>query len=113
MSTLFDLPFEEPEPDPEPAAPPSPSPSPSLAPAPSRVVLSVSELTASLRQVLETTFAEVWVEGELSNAKIWNTGQLYITLKDGAAQIKPAQKSGMEHAMIERRIAGILPPKKG
>ena len=84
MSTLFDLPFEEPEPDPEPAPPPSPSP----APAPSRVVLTVSELTASLRQVLETTFAEVWVEGELSNAKIWNTGHLYFTLKDGAAQIK-------------------------
>ena len=79
MSTLFDLPFEEPEPEP-PASTPAP-----VAP---RVVLTVSDLTASLRQLLETTFAEVWVEGELSNTKIWNTGHLYFTLKDGAAQIK-------------------------
>ena len=81
MSTLFDLPFEEPEPERAPQTPPA-------APATSRVVVTVSELTASLRQVLETSFAEVWVEGELSNTKVWNTGHLYFTLKDGAAQIK-------------------------
>jgi exodeoxyribonuclease VII large subunit len=81
VSTLFDLPFEEPEPERAPETPPA-------APATTRVVLTVSELTASLRQVLETSFAEVWVEGELSNAKLWNTGHLYFTLKDGAAQIK-------------------------
>jgi exodeoxyribonuclease VII large subunit len=81
VSTLFDLPFEEPEPEeraPEPVPPP----------APLRRVLSVSELTGALRELLETSFAEVWVEGELSNAKIWNTGHLYFTLKDGSAQIK-------------------------
>ena len=33
-------------------------------------------------------FHEVWVEGELSNARVWNTGHLYFTLKDGGAQIK-------------------------
>src|SRR5690606_3014009 len=58
------------------------------APAPSRHVLTVSELTAQLRELLETRFAEVWVEGEISNARIWNTGHLYFTLKDRAAQIK-------------------------
>jgi exodeoxyribonuclease VII large subunit len=80
VSTLFDLPFEEPEPEPEEApAPPAPA---------ARVVLTVSELTTSLRQVLETTFAEVWVEGELSNAKVWTTGHLYFTLKDGSSQLK-------------------------
>jgi exodeoxyribonuclease VII large subunit len=51
-------------------------------------VVTVSELTAQLRDLLETTFFEVWVEGELSNAKVWQTGHLYFTLKDGAAQIK-------------------------
>ncbi len=81
MSTLFDLPFEEPEP--EPAAP---EPVPEKAPL--RRVLSVSELTGSLRELLETSFPEVWVEGELSNAKVWTTGHLYFTLKDGGAQIK-------------------------
>ena len=84
MSTLFDLPFEEPEPEPapEPEAP-EPTPAPAI-----RQVFSVSELTATLRDVLETRFAEVWVEGELSNAKVWTTGHLYFTLKDGGSQIK-------------------------
>lgn len=94
MSTLFDLPFEEPEPEPAPELEPAPAraPAPVEAPAPAlaraRHVVSVSELTASLREVLETTFAEVWVEGELSNSKVWTTGHLYFTLKDGNAQIK-------------------------
>jgi exodeoxyribonuclease VII large subunit len=84
VSTLFDLPFEEPEPDPAPEPEPlEPAPPPLL-----RQVYSVSELTATLRDVLETRFADVWVEGELSNAKVWTTGHLYFTLKDGGSQIK-------------------------
>jgi exodeoxyribonuclease VII large subunit len=55
---------------------------------PTRQILTVSELTANLREVLETTFPEIWVEGELSNAKVWTTGHLYFTLKDGGSQVK-------------------------
>jgi exodeoxyribonuclease VII large subunit len=77
VSSFFDLPFEE-EPI-EPAAPVTPPP---------RRVLSVSQLTERLRTVLEDTFAEVWVEGELSNCRVWNTGHMYFTLKDGTAQVK-------------------------
>src|SRR3954453_6477415 len=110
MTALFDLPFEE-EPDPpgQPAvAPPQPaapkregapkgapiasresgtaSPQP---PAPStRRVFSVTEVTVRVRDLLEAEFFEVWVEGELSNCRVWNTGHLYFTLKDGASQIK-------------------------
>ena len=84
MSSFFDLPFEEPEPEPEPKpAPPEPVPAPVV-----RRVLTVSELTGRIRTLLEETFAEVWVEGELSNCKLWNTGHLYFTLKDRGAQIK-------------------------
>ena len=86
MSSLFDLPFEEPE---EIKGAKGPKGADGAADAvPVRRVLSVSELTASLRELLETTFFEVWVEGELSNAKVWTTGHLYFTLKDGASQIK-------------------------
>ncbi len=53
-----------------------------------RRVFSVSELTAAIRGVLETGFGEIWVEGELSNCRTWNTGHVYFTLKDGDAQIK-------------------------
>ncbi len=77
----------------EPELPPAPSPEPSSARArrtaeTSRRVHSVTELTARLRTLLESSFAEVWVEGELSNCRLWNTGHLYFTLKDAHAQIK-------------------------
>ena len=85
MTSLFDLPFEEPEPEPAPPARPV-APSPPI-PAPRRV-LSVSELTGRIRGLLEEAFVEIWVEGELSNCKVWNTGHMYFTLKDASAQIK-------------------------
>lgn len=53
-----------------------------------RRALTVSQLTARVRDLVETEFYEVWVEGELSNCRLWNTGHLYFTLKDSAAQIK-------------------------
>ncbi|HXW04009.1 MAG TPA: exodeoxyribonuclease VII large subunit [Vicinamibacterales bacterium] len=53
-----------------------------------RQVLTVSELTASIRGLIESGFGDVWVEGEISNCKLWNTGHLYFTLKDGRAQLK-------------------------
>ena len=84
MTDLFDLPFEEDEaePEPEPAAPPpAPSPQP-------RRVFTVTELTVRVRDLLEQEFFEVWVEGELSNCRVWNTGHLYFTLKDGASQVR-------------------------
>jgi exodeoxyribonuclease VII large subunit len=86
VSTPFDLPFEEPEPEPAPA-PVEAKPAAPLA-RPARQILTVSELTANLRETLEMTFPEIWVEGELSNARVWQTGHLYFTLKDGSAQLK-------------------------
>jgi len=77
--SLFDLPFEEPD---ETLA------EKERLPAPRRRVLSVSELTAQVRTLLEERFFEIWVEGELSNCRVWNTGHLYFTLKDATAQIK-------------------------
>jgi exodeoxyribonuclease VII large subunit len=77
VSTFFDLPFEEPPSEPEPAPEP-----------PSRRIFTVAQLTARIRSLLERDFFEVWVEGELSNCKVWTTGHMYFTLKDRQAQIK-------------------------
>jgi exodeoxyribonuclease VII large subunit len=85
VSDLFDLPFEEPGPEPEPDAPAAPDRT--AAPI-SRRVFTVSELTGRIRELLETTFLEVWVEGEISNSRQWTTGHLYFTLKDEGAQLK-------------------------
>ena len=57
-------------------------------PSPTRRVLSVTELTVRVRDLLEGELFEIWVEGELSNCRIWNTGHLYFTLKDSAAQLR-------------------------
>lgn len=81
MSSLFDLPFDEPEPEPSEAKPPA-------ARERARVVFSVSDLTADIRNMLENAYTEVWVEAEISNCRLWNTGHLYFTLKDPGAQIK-------------------------
>jgi len=51
-------------------------------------VFSVSELNATIRDLLENELQTVWVEGEISNGRVWNTGHMYFTLKDSASQIK-------------------------
>jgi exodeoxyribonuclease VII large subunit len=81
VSSFFDLPFEAPPPEAEPEPKPVPAPV-------RRRILTVSELNAGIRLSLEEQFAELWVEGELSNCRVWNTGHMYFTLKDAASQIK-------------------------
>ncbi|SFM48314.1 exodeoxyribonuclease VII large subunit [Halopseudomonas yangmingensis] len=56
----------------------------------SREILSVSQLNARARGLLEEVFAQVWVEGELSNLSRPSSGHLYFTLKDSRAQIRCA-----------------------
>ncbi len=56
----------------EPAAPP---------------ILSVYELTAQIKDLLEESFPAVWVSGEISNLSRPQSGHCYLTLKDDRAQI--------------------------
>ncbi|HEX4347450.1 MAG TPA: exodeoxyribonuclease VII large subunit [Vicinamibacterales bacterium] len=96
MADLFDSLFEEDDADdqaagrtPQPEAR-GPEPAPKLkdqGPGPARRVLSVAQLNAQLRNALETDFGEIWVEGELSGCKVWNSGHLYFKLKDGTAHV--------------------------
>ncbi|NIQ40006.1 MAG: exodeoxyribonuclease VII large subunit [Proteobacteria bacterium] len=53
-----------------------------------RSIYTVSRLTAEIRDILETNFEEIWVEGEVSNLRIPPSGHLYFTLKDEASQIQ-------------------------
>ncbi len=55
-----------------------------------RAVLTVSALTAQLRAVLEERFPAVWVEGEISNYRLYGSGHAYFTLKDADAQLRCA-----------------------
>ncbi len=56
--------------------------------APKRQVWKVSEVTAQIRVLLEGQFADVWVEGEVSNFHSAQSGHLYFTLKDAKSQLR-------------------------
>ena len=53
-----------------------------------RRILTVSELTQGIKELLETAFDEVWVQGEVSNVRRPPSGHLYFTLKDAESQIR-------------------------
>jgi exodeoxyribonuclease VII large subunit len=50
-------------------------------------ILTVSELTRVVREILEGRIGEVWVQGEISNLRKQSSGHHYFTLKDDRAQI--------------------------
>ena len=50
-------------------------------------ILSVSELTSSIKTHLESRFPLIFVKGEISNFKQQSSGHLYFTLKDQESQI--------------------------
>src|SRR5690242_19151993 len=52
-----------------------------------RRVLSVSELTAQVRRLLEKQVGSVWVTGEVTNLRAQSSGHIYFTLKDVASQL--------------------------
>lgn len=51
-------------------------------------ILTVSQLTDRIKSLLEGSFPEVWVEGEISNLTVPQSGHAYFTLKDVRAQIR-------------------------
>jgi exodeoxyribonuclease VII large subunit len=53
-------------------------------------IYTVTTLTRQIKEVLETSFPRLWVEGEISNFKQHSSGHLYFTLKDEGAQIRCA-----------------------
>lgn len=50
-------------------------------------ILTVTQLTREIRELLEGHIGSVWVEGEVSNLRVQSSGHQYFTLKDAAAQI--------------------------
>ncbi|MFH1406831.1 MAG: exodeoxyribonuclease VII large subunit [Candidatus Omnitrophota bacterium] len=59
-------------------------------PAQTRKVYTVSELSRDIRSILETSFAAVWVEGEVSGYSKHTSGHIYFSLKDEQALVRCA-----------------------
>ncbi len=55
---------------------------------PDTPVLTVSELTRQLKELVEENFPYAWVLGEVSNCTRAGSGHIYLTLKDEAAQLR-------------------------
>lgn len=83
-------------------------------------VLTVSELTAAIRQTLEE-FGPVWVSGEISNCKRAASGHVYFSLKDEdavlecavwrpmLAKLKVAPENGLE--VVAFGVLDVYPPR--
>lgn len=75
---------------------PTPAPSaaaavPAPAPEPSKPrTWTVTELTSQIRGVLEPSFTQVWIQGEISNHRPAASGHAYFSLKDQGATISAA-----------------------
>ena len=63
-------------------------------------ILTVSQLTAEIKDLLESAYPVVWVQGEISNVSRTLPGHCYMDLKDASAQIR---------AVIWRSVASRLP----
>src|SRR3990170_6260873 len=51
-------------------------------------ILTVTQLTIRVKDLLEGTFPDVWVVGEISNLSAPRSGHIYFTLKDEQSQIR-------------------------
>ena len=57
-------------------------------------IWTISELTRQIKQTLEDEVGCVWVEGEISNCKVYGSGHTYFVLKDEKAQLNAVLFAG-------------------
>lgn len=68
-------------------------------------IYSVGELVSELRNLLESSYRSVWIEGEISSLATPASGHLYFSLKEANAVIRCA--------FFRNRRAGSETPKEG
>lgn len=64
-----------------------------------QAVLSVSQLNVLAKDILESSFPSVLVEGEVSNLAKPGSGHVYFSLKDNKAQIRVALFAGVKNRL--------------
>ncbi len=62
-------------------------------------VFSVSQITSIIKDILESTFRNITIEGEISNYRPSSSGHVYFTLKDEKAQIKAVMFKGATYSL--------------
>lgn len=66
------------------------------------MVYSVSEITSKIKEIFETSFSTLTVEGEISNCRPSSTGHLYFTLKEKTLTSEVALSAVMFKSVASR-----------
>lgn len=69
-------------------------------------IFTVSSLTSDIKAVIESGFSGLWVEGEISNFKVYPSGHAYFDLKDDKALLNAVMWKGS-------RVKLKFTPKQG
>ena len=62
-------------------------------------VFSVSQITSYIKELLESAFTTITVEGEISNWRPSSSGHVYFTLKDNTSQLKAVMFKGSLYSL--------------
>ncbi len=73
----------------------------------SRRVFTISQLNAEVHQLLEASFPELWVEGEISNCKAYPSGHTYLSLKDDKSQVRAVLFKGASFGVKFKFMDGL------
>ena len=72
-----------------------------------QTIYTVSQLNQTVRRLLETEFAGIWLTGEISNFARPASGHWYFSLKDSGAQIRGAMFRGNNRSCTVRPQDGM------
>jgi exodeoxyribonuclease VII large subunit len=74
---------------------------------PERRVWTVRALVSAVRAHVEREYSDCWVEGEISNLRIPDSGHLYFTLKEESAQIRVVMFRSSAKLLRFRPVNGL------
>ncbi len=82
-----------------------------FSPQETRRVLTVAELTAQVKRLLEQQVGTVWVTGEITNLRAQSSGHIYFTLKDAASQLSCvlfSREPGIDRNLLRDGVKVVL-----
>lgn len=79
----------------------------------SKKIMSVSELTNALKAMIEDSYQNLEVEGEISNWRPSSSGHIYFTLKDSSAQLQAVMFKAKASRLQFLPADGLLVRAKG
>jgi exodeoxyribonuclease VII large subunit len=74
---------------------------------PEERIFTVSEVTARVKAVIESTLPTFWVEGEISNFVHHGSGHMYFTLKDAGSQLPSVMFRNVNRSLVFRPENGM------